>query len=286
MNTDRRRKQQRRLAWLFLFPSAFGVAVFLGIPFLDVIRRSFLDAMGRSFEGLANYRNVWRNQAFRLAAANTIHFLAAAIPLLFVVSLVLSLLVYRTGFCRQLFKTSLILPMTIPAAAVALVWKLMLCPDGAVNQLFTGMTGTLWDRDWVNGKTAFSVLIVTYLWKNAGYDMLLWLAGLSAIPDSLYDAAKVDGAGAFARFCYITLPNLGGTMAMVLILSLVNSFRVYREAYLLAGAYPDPSIYLIPHLFGHWFLTLDVQKMCTGAVFLLLPVLPCFILSCLKKGDV
>lgn len=255
---------------MFLLPSLLGVMVFFGIPFLDVVRRSFLDAMGRSFAGMENYRNVWENQAFRLAAWNMVRFLAAAIPLLFAVSLVLSLLVSSTRTGRELFKTSLILPMAIPAAAMVLVWKILLCTDGAINQILTFLTGSVWDRDWVNGAAAFPVLAATYLWKNTGYDMLLWLAGLSSVSDSLYDAAKVDGAGVLARLWYITLPNLTGTMILVLVLSIVNSFRVYREAYLLAGTYPDPSIYLIPHLFGHWFLTLDIQKMSTGAVYLVL----------------
>lgn len=255
---------------MFLLPSLLGVMVFFGIPFLDVVRRSFLDAMGRSFAGMENYRDVWGNQAFRLAAWNMVRFLAAAIPWLFAVSLVLSLLVSSTRTGRELFKTSLILPMAIPAAAMVLVWKILLCTDGAINQILTFLTGSVWDRDWINGATAFPVLAATYLWKNTGYDMLLWLAGLSSVSDSLYDAAKVDGAGVLARLWYITLPNLTGTMILVLVLSIVNSFRVYREAYLLAGTYPDPSIYLIPHLFGHWFLTLDIQKMSTGAVYLVL----------------
>ena len=276
MNTNKRQRRQYRLAWLFLFPSVSGMGVFYGLPFMDVVRRSFLDAMGQSFTGLDNYRVVWNNQAFRLAFGNTFRFLAVAIPLLFIVSLVLALLVYRAGLCRQWFKASLMLPMAVPAAAIALAWKILLCPDGCLNQFLTFLTGEGWGRDWVNGDTAFPILVGTYLWKNIGYDMLLWLAGLSAVPEGLYDAAKVDGAGVFARIRHISLPNLGGAMAMVLVLSLVNSFRVYREADLLAGAYPEAAIYLIPHLFGHWFLNLDVQKMCTGAMFLLLAFLPCF----------
>ncbi len=91
------------------------------------------------------------------------------------------------------------LPMAVPAAAIALAWKILLCPDGCLNQFLTFLTGEGWGRDWVNGDTAFPILVGTYLWKNIGYDMLLWLAGLSAVPEGLYDAAKVDGAGVFAR---------------------------------------------------------------------------------------
>ncbi len=254
------------VAGAFLAPSLMGVAVFMGLPFGDVMRRSFLDAVGRVFVGVENYKIVWGNGAFRLAAGNMLRFLVIAVPALFVVSLVLSLLVFQVG--RGIFKTSLVLPMVIPAAAMVLVWKILLCRDGVLNQILSGITGRAWDVDWVNGDTAFWVLMVTYVWKNAGYDMLLWLAGLGGISESLYDAARVDGAGEWAQLRYITLPCLQGTMGLVIVLSVVNSFRVYREAYLLAGSYPDQRIYMIPHLFGHWFLTLDVQKMCTAAAIL------------------
>lgn len=274
---ERRRKRQgqsRITAGCFLAPSLCGVLLFQALPFLDVVRRSFLDAMGRSFVGMANYAAVWGNEAFRMAAKNTLYFFAAAVPALYLVSLALSLLVYRPGAGQRLFKTSLVLPMVLPAAAMALVWRILFCPDGLWNQLLYAFTGKPWEQDWVHGKAAFPILVSTYLWKNIGYDMLLWLAGLSAIPQSLYDAARVDGAGEPARLRYITLPCLQGTMGLVLVLSVVNSFRVYREAYLLAGSYPDLSIYMLPHLFSHWFLTLDIQKMSTAAVFLVLASLP------------
>lgn len=274
---ERRRKRQgqsRITAGCFLAPSLCGVLLFQALPFLDVVRRSFLDAMGRSFVGMANYAAVWGNEAFRMAAKNTLYFFAAAVPALYLVSLALSLLVYRPGAGQRLFKTSLVLPMVLPAAAMALVWRILFCPDGLWNQLLYAFTGKPWEQDWVHGKAAFPILVSTYLWKNIGYDMLLWLAGLSAIPQSLYDAARVDGAGEPAQLRYITLPCLQGTMGLVLVLSVVNSFRVYREAYLLAGSYPDLSIYMLPHLFSHWFLTLDIQKMSTAAVFLVLASLP------------
>lgn len=262
------RSRGSRYAWLFLTPSLVGVMIFVGLPFLDVVRRSFFDAMGNRFTGIKNYSIVWSNQAFRLAVSNTARFLAVCIALLLAVSFGLALLVYRGDTRHGVFKTSLVLPMAIPVASVVLVWKMIFCPDGILNQFLTGVSGTVWELDWVMKETSFGVLAATYLWKNAGYDMLLWLAGMSAIPESLYEAARVDGAGSLDHLRYITIPMLKGTFGMVLILSVVNSFRVYREAYLLAGSYPPDSIYLLPHLFGHWFLKLDVQKMSTAAVMM------------------
>ena len=151
------------LAWVFLMPGLSGITVFMVLPFLDVVRRSFLDAMGREFAGLENYEMVWKNGAFRLAAGNTMLFLAFAIPVLFVMSLVLSLLVFKAE--KGILKTSLILPMVIPAAAMVLVWKILLCTDGVLNQILSAMTGKSWETDWVNENTSFAVLVVTYVWK-------------------------------------------------------------------------------------------------------------------------
>lgn len=270
-----RRIRKAAIPWLFLAPSLGGVAIFTGIPFLDVARRSFMDTMGTRFTGLKNYQAVLENQAFRLAAKNTAAFLAVCIPLLLLLSFLTALLIHAGGSQERegkgsfrIFRTTLVLPMVIPAASMVLAWRIFLCPDGVFNQVLGCLTGRIQETDWAFSKWAFPVLTATYLWKHTGYDMVLWLAGLLGIPGELYEAAKIDGAGAFARFWYITFPGLGGTFRLVGVLSVAESFRVYREAYLLAGSYPDTSIYLIPHLFAHWFLTLDTQKMTAAAVML------------------
>lgn len=271
---------QKLIPWLFLAPSLAGVIWFNGISFLDVVKRSFQDAMGRAFVGLDNYRLVLSNPSFRLAAGNMVRFLATAIPLLMLVSFFVALLLSAEALNRaktspaggekskSWFRTTLVLPMTVPAASMVLVWKMFLCPEGLFNQLLGRLSGRPWERDWAFSSWAFPVLTATYLWKHTGYDVLLWLAGLSGIPGELYEAAEIDGAGAAARLFYITLPGLRGSFGLVGILSLADAFRVYREAYLLAGSYPDSSIYLLPHLFAHWFLQLDIQKMTAAAVML------------------
>lgn len=274
MNMRDGKLKKKLVPWLFLAPSLGGVAVFMGLPFLDVVKRSFTDTMGTRFTGIGNYRAVLENSAFQLAAGNTIRFLILCIPLLMMISLGLALLLsgeaekHRNNGVIKNCRTVLVLPMAVPAASLVLVWKIILCRDGVFNQMLSRITGTLWEVDWAFSGYAFPVLIMTYLWKHMGYDMILWLAGLQGIPGEQYEAARIDGAGAAARFWYITIPGLKGTFGMVGILSVVNSFRVYREAYLLAGSYPDSSIYLIPHLFAHWFLSLDIQKMTAAAVMM------------------
>ena len=120
----------------------------------------------------------------------------------------------------------------------------------------------------MNTEAAFVVLVGTYIWKNLGYDMVLWLAGLTAISDEQYEAAKVSGANGFQTFWYITLPQMKSSAVMIGVLSFINAFRVFREAYLIAGEYPHNSIYMLQHLFNNWFTKLDIQKMSAAAVMM------------------
>ena len=259
-----------RKAYLFLLPRLAGTAVFVLLPYVDVVRRSFFEAAGGRFVAMQNYVTVVGNSAFRLASFNTLRFLVICVPLLVLVSLFCSMLIAGLKEEGTVFKTSLLVPLAIPVASIVLLWKLFFHPQGMVNQITAlfGMAGV----DWINGDTAFGVLVFTYVWKNLGYDVVLWVAGLAAISDELYEAARVDGAGIVARFFYVTLPGLSKTAFLVVSLSVFNSFKVFREAYLIAGEYPHESIYMLQHLFNHWFVTLDIQKMSAASVLLLLVV--------------
>lgn len=249
---------------MFLLPSVLGVTVFVLIPFADVIRRSFYEAMSGQYVGFDNYITVLNNVAFRLAVKNTGRFLITCIPLLILFSLILSLLLYGREKYAKFFKTSFLLPMAIPVASVVLLWKLLFNEQGLLNVLLVHMG---FDKiDFMNTDKAFMILVFTYLWKNVGYDMVLWLTGLNGISVALYEAASVDGAGAWAKFRYITLPELLPTVFVISILSFVNSFKVFREAYLISGDYPQESIYMLQHLFNNWFVALDIHKMSAAAV--------------------
>jgi multiple sugar transport system permease protein len=269
-------KREAGKAWLFLLPSLLGVFIFMVIPFADVIRRSFCEAMSGRFVGLANYKTVLTNTAFRLAVKNTVRFIGICIPLLLMISLLLAMLLYHQKAHTKFFKTSFLLPMAIPVASVVILWKLLFHENGLMN-VFLQQIG-LQKIDFINSDKTFFILIFSYLWKNTGYDMILWLTGLNSISVSLYEAASVDGAGTWAKFRYITLPKLIPTILMIGVLSFINSFKVFREAYLIAGDYPHNSIYMLQHVFSNWFVALDIQKMSAAAVmtvivFLLLIIL-------------
>jgi multiple sugar transport system permease protein len=260
----RRKVSEAGKAWLFLLPSFLGVIFFVLLPFADVIRRSFCEAMSSRFVGLSNYRLVLHNAAFLLAVKNTGRFLLTCIPLLLVVSFILSLLLYYQKKYTEFFKMSFLLPMAIPVASVVLLWRLLFHENGLINVLLLHLGKE--KIDFMNTSKAFLVLGFSYLWKNTGYNVILWLTGLNGISVNLYEAASVDGAGFFAKLRYITLPQLLPSVYVITILSFVNSFKVFREAYLVAGDYPHESIYMLQHLFNNWFVNLDVQKMSAAAV--------------------
>ncbi len=261
------KKKLKRTPWkevfIFLFPGFAGVCLFVLVPFGDVVRRSFSTAVTGEWSGLSNYKMILNNQAFLLAARNTLRFMGICLPLLITIALFLA---YELSKSRhmKLLKSLYLLPMAIPAAAVVLVWKLLFDRQGILNALWGPFLSE--PVDYMGTNAAFWVLVISYIWKNLGYTVILWLAGIMGISEGIIDAAKVDGAGERTCFFRIILPNLKPTLYTITVLSFLNSFKVFREAYLVAGAYPHESMYLLQHLFNNWFLNLDMDKMAAAAV--------------------
>lgn len=279
----------RRSKWTglsFLLPGFCGVAVFSLLPFMDVIRSSFVQVVSGRFCGLENYRIVLHNRAFLLAVKNTLRFLLVCLPLLLGISLVLAFLLHawQMAFHQKLrlLKAAYLVPMAIPAASLVMLWKLMFDKHGFVNGILhlCGIHAV----DWMNTGAAFFVLVFSYIWKNLGYTMVLWLAGLSSISPDLYEAAEMDGAGRMTQFFKITLPLIRPLIFTIVVLSFLNSFKVFREAYLVAGNYPQEDMYLLQHLFNNWFTDLSVDKMAAGSVLLAL-VIAVFVLLLQKLWE-
>lgn len=271
-------RNKRRLPFLlFLLPSLCGVTVFVLLPFLDVMKRSVQTAVTGEFTGLKNYHVIFHNQAFLLAVENTLRFTFVCIPLLVLVGLLIAFPL--SGFKNAgLIKSVYLFPLAMPTATIVLVWKMVFYRQGFLNLALTKlgeMTG-LWGPvavDYLATGASFWVLVASYLWKNTGYTVVLWLAGILSIPNEYIEAAKVDGAGRWRCIRHIILPNLKGSFYTIVILSFLNSFKIYREAYLVAGSYPQEDIYLLQHLFNNWFVNMEFDKMaaaavCVGAVLL------------------
>lgn len=264
----KRRRTDGKAAALFLLPSVAGVAIFTLLPFCEVLRRSFTNASGTKLVGFENYTSALSNKAFQTAVSNTARFICICVPLLLLASLALALLLRKIKPMGKAFKTAYLLPMAVPVASLALFWQMLFSQKGIVNAALAAIGVS--EIDFMGTGAAFWVLVLTYIWKNAGYDIVLWLCGLDGISDSLYEASAADGANGYQQFIYITMPLMMPTLGLTTLLSLLNTFKAYREAYLVSGAYPHESIYLIQHLFNNWFMALDMGRLCAAAVLLTL----------------
>lgn len=275
----RKQRRNKNIACLyFLLPSFLGVIVFVLAPFADVCRRSLTTAVTGEFRGIDNYKQVFENKAFWLAAGNTAKFVLVCLPLLIGLGLIIACFLSR--FTRIHFlKSAFLFPMAVPAATVVLVWKLIFDRQGFLNLFLTRLgeaaysagvlqSAPVFDIDYMGTGAAFWVLVFSYIWKNLGYTVVLWLTGILSISTQIREAARVDGAGEFTCFVKIIMPNLKPVLYTITVLSFLNTFKVFREAYLVAGSYPDESMYLLQHLFNNWFTNLDFDKMAAAAVIL------------------
>lgn len=262
-----RAKRQRRTAWLLASPVLAGLAVFFAVPFAITLWYSVTFGVGgASFVGLSNYAKVFRSSAFRLAAANTLRFLLVGVPLIMVLGFAIALLLQRKFAGTKLFRSVLLFPMVLPVASVVMVVDVFFAQYGIVNGWLESLGLPL--TDWMNSPRAFWVLIGLYVWKNCGYNVILMLAGLNMIPTELYQTADIEGASGWQKFTRITLPMVWPSLFFVFVMSVINSFKSYREAFLLGGKHPHDSIYLLQHFLNNNFENLNYQRLSVAAVML------------------
>lgn len=266
-----REKTDSLTAFLFLLPSLAGFMLFYGVPFAESFGMSLLSSpVNGHFVGLANYASLFLNQSFLKAAFNTAVFTGIGAPLLTILSLLLAMALKKPVFGQKALRTLFLSPMVIPVASVVLVFQVFLGDNGALNGWLASMGAS--QVDWLKSDIARYVVMLLYLWKNMGYNMVLFLAGLGTVPAACLEAAEMDGAGSFKKFRHIVWPSLLPTTFFVMVMSVINSFKIFREVYLLAGNYPHDSIYTLQHFMNNMFTSLDYQKLTTAAFIMALGV--------------
>ena len=250
----------------FLFPSLAGVMLFFFVPFAMLVKMSFQkSATNTSFVGFENYSKVLSNDAFIQASQNTLIMSAIAVPLGVLLSLVLALMLNSKIPARSVFRSLLLTPMMVPVASIVLVWQVVFSYNGVLNGWLMEWFGM--DRtDWFKDNSGQLILIFLFLWKNLGLNIILFLSALNNIPQDVIESSIMDGAGAIRRFFSIRLFYLGPTVFFVAIMSLINSFKIFREEYLLTGDYPYEKLYTLQHFMNNKFTHLDYSQLSTGAV--------------------
>ena len=251
----------------FIGPSFFGVLLFFILPFGVVMYYSLIRSpINPDFVFLDNFKSILTNSAFRTAARNTVSFSALAVPLAVVLALLLALMLEVHIPLKSQFRTFFLSPMMVPVASIVLIWQVLFHYNGAINEVLL-LFGA--DKiDWFKSEYAQLTVILLFLWKNLGYNMILFMAALANIPRELLEVADVEGASRAYKFFAIKLRYLSPTVLFVTILSLINSFKVFREVYLLTGDYPVQSLYMLQHFMNNTFKSLDYQKLSAAAVIM------------------
>ena len=259
------------ISWLFLLPSLIGVFIFFVAPFCVVIYYSFINnPIQKVFVGLSNYINVWNNDAFRPAAMNTLKFSLTAVPLAVVFSLFLAAVMESRIPFKSYFRSFFLSPLMVPTASIVLIWQVMFNYNGIVNKFLM-----IFDQgkiDWLKSDQAHIVIVLLFLWKNLGYNMILFMSALSSIPEDLLEVAALENANKLQIFWYIKVRYMSSTILFVTIMSLINSFKVFREVYLMTGDYPYRSMYMLQHFMNNTFASLDYQKLSSAAIIMFIVV--------------
>lgn len=262
-------KKDQKNAAIYLAPSLLGVLLFFVIPFFVVIFYSLVDnPINKEFVFFDNFINIVQNSSFQQAAKNTATFSVVAVPLAVVLSLGMAILLEQNIPMRSQFRTFFLSPMMVPVASIVLIWQVLFEYHGVINE-WLAVFG-IEPVDWFKSSYSQIVIVILFLWKNLGYNMILFMAALNAIPRDVLEVATLDSASPFQIFWYIKLRYLSPTVLFVGILSLINSFKVFREVYLLTGDYPYDTLYMLQHFMNNTFRSLDYQKLSSGAILMAL----------------
>lgn len=251
----------------FIAPSFIGVMIFFIIPFIVVIYYSVLDGpISANFVFFDNYKRIVTNSAFRRAVGNTFSFSVVAVPLAVVLSLLLAIMLESRIPFRSQFRTFFLSPMMVPVASIVLIWQVLFHYNGTVNEVLAAFgAGKI---DWLKSDYALVVIVILFLWKNLGYNMILFMAALASIPRDILEVARMESARPLQTFFYIKIRYLSSTLLFVTIMSLINSFKIFREVYLLTDDYPYDSIYTLQHFMNNMFKKLNYPFLSSAAILM------------------
>ena len=254
--------------WLFAVPSLIGMAVFFFVPATASLYYAFTDTRG-AFAWFTVFADILSNNAFKLAANNSLIFIAVSVPLNMLIPFLLASMLRKVKH-KKAFSVAFMLPLIIPSGSVVFFWNSLFADNGAINSILyhTGLNTVPWlMTDW-----SFWVILLVFLFRNIGFNMVLFIAGFSLIPKEYYEVAQIEGAGVFSIFRHVTFIYLLPTTFIALMMSIVNSFRIFREIYLLFGPYPHQSVYMLQHFMNNQFINANMQRLSGTATLLSLAV--------------
>lgn len=244
----------------FILPSFAGVLLFFVVPFgINVVYSFSRSVASFEFVEFKNYRDLFASEAFIMSFRNTSLFMLAGIGILLILSNAMAVLFDYAMRKRLMFAGIALMGSVVP----------MIIPTGSVmvfiRQLF-GENGLFGGVSWITTGAAFLMLLLMFLWKNAGYCMLVIFTGIHTVPEEVFEAAKLDGANGRQTYVHITLPQIQSFLSFSVIMGIIGIFKTYRESYLLLGEYPHESVYMLQNFLNNNFYSINYQRLTTASI--------------------
>ena len=258
--------------YALIAPMLAGFLLFYVVPFGQVMWDSLSQGTGKSqlFVGFYNYQRMFQNKMFLTAFGNTLKFLGLGLPLVLLLAYGLALFLKSRARRSPVLRGVFLLPYVMPVAGTVLLINLLFAERGLVNRLLLALGLPL--ADWLQSPAAFWVMLLLYLWKSAGYAVLLLLSGLLTIPAEHYQVAQVEGASPLQTFRYVTAPQMWYALFLAFVFSLINAFKCFREIFLVGGEHPHESVYMLQHFLNNAFANLNYQRLSVASVLLFLVI--------------
>ena len=273
--------QTKRFGLGMLSPTVVILLIMTAYPLFFTLVYSFTDynllrslKKGSHFIALQNYTKLLSDPYFQQSILNTVKFTILAVIFEMFIGLVMALFVNSLKRGQKTMRTLLLLPYLLPAVTVALSWRMMLSSNyGIINQFLESL-GLPWYNWFLDTKTAFGAILLIDVWQNTPFVFLLLFASLQSVPEGQYEAARIDGAGAFQQFWYVTIPNIKNSLALCALLRTIDTFRLFEKVNVLTGGGPAGTTSTITqYLYNYGIKSLDFGFGSAGAIVMTVLVL-------------
>lgn len=285
---------ERRAAYLFILPAVILLFAFLIMPACSTIRYAFTDYNilrpdNIRFCGLDNFTELFQDRNFKKSLVNTIYFTVVVVPFQCLLALALALLISPRKRGVSIFRAAYFSPNVTSMVVVAILWSVLYNPNPSTGLLNAFLTKLGFDACGflTDPKTAMNSIIFMSAWQAAGYQMMIFLAGLQAIPGDQYEAASIDGAGKFKQFLFITLPGLKNVIKYVVMITMIQAMKLFTQPYVMTQGGPQNSTRtLVYYIYEQGFQSRNFGYACSVAtVFFIIVVSMSLMLKRVIKAD-
>lgn len=289
-----KKKYEKRAAFIFVIPAVVLLFFFLILPAVSTIRYAFTDYNimrpdSIAFNGLDNFKELFQDGDFKKAILNTVYFTVLVVPLQCILALLLALFISSRRRGVSVFRAAYFSPMVTSMVVVAILWSVLYNPNpnsGLINA-FLGKIGIGPFGFLTDPKMAMNSIIFMSAWQAAGYQMMIFLAGLQAIPKEQYEAASIDGANGFKSFLYVTLPGLKNVIKYVVMITMIQAMKLFTQPYVMTKGGPQNSTRtLVYYIYEQGFQNRNFGYACAVAsIFFVIVITMSLLLKRVIKAD-